>query len=371
MGLRIGVDARLLGNEFTGIGQYVSELCKELDPLLPAAEFFFYAPWAIRMPVESPRWHARIDPWGRIFERLQHLWVTKHTWMLLRTRTLCLRDRINVFWATDAPFIPYCPRSVRIIGTVYDLRYLVAPETQRKTTLYIRRLLEKRLARANALVTISQGTTDKLRRFLGHEAVGIVRPAVSSWFQRKSEAEVGDVLDRYGIQSPYLLSIANADATPHKNTELLLRAFRDMRREGFLPTHTLVVGGPKSDLLVKNFQRRSGYDNLGIVALGYVPDMDLPALYSGADVFVFPSSYEGFGMPVLEARACQTKIVTTDAPELREAGGDRAIYISPTNEGIKNGIMSALAAPILNRPETLWTWNSSAKVLADVIDPGL
>jgi hypothetical protein len=76
-------------------------------------------------------------------------------------------------------------------------------------------------------------------------------------------------------------------------------------------------------------------------------------------------------MPVLEARACQTKIVTTDAPELREAGGDRAIYISPTNEGIKNGIMSALAAPILNRPETLWTWNSSAKVLADVIDPGL
>ena len=74
-------------------------------------------------------------------------------------------------------------------------------------------------------------------------------------------------------------------------------------------------------------------------------------------------------MPVLEARACQTKIVTTDAPELREAGGERAIYIQPNVEGIRNGIVAALSAKRLTAPETLWTWKSSAQILADVIDP--
>jgi hypothetical protein len=141
VGLRIGVDARLLGNEFTGIGQYVSALCKELDQLLADAEFFMYAPWRVAMPVVSMRWHVRTDPWTAMFERFRGSWITKHAWMLLRTRTLCARDRINVFWATDAPFIPHLPKSVRVVGTVYDLRYLVASETQRKTTLYIRRLL--------------------------------------------------------------------------------------------------------------------------------------------------------------------------------------------------------------------------------------
>ena len=368
-GLRIGVDARLLGDRPTGIGHYVSELSKELAKLLPGAEFFLYAPWSIQMPVASPRWHAKIDPWSKAFEYARNLWMTKHVWMLMRTRALCLRDRINVFWATDAPFIPYLPKDVRVVATVHDVRYRVAPKTQRKATLYMRRLMENRHSRADALIANSRGTADKLNQFLGHKAAAIVRPAVSAEFYRRDETEIARVLRHYGIHLPYLLSIANAEATPHKNTGLLISVFRELTRDGPLKRHTLVLGGWKSEQLLDKVRCQSREKDLNVVALGYIGGADLPALYSGADVFVFPSLYEGFGMPVLEARACQTKIVTTDAIELREPGGSGAIYVTPDAEGIRKGILAALAAERPSKADLLWTWESSAKVLADALDP--
>jgi glycosyltransferase involved in cell wall biosynthesis len=82
-----------------------------------------------------------------------------------------------------------------------------------------------------------------------------------------------------------------------------------------------------------------------VVLAGYVPDELMPFLYAGADALVFPSLYEGFGMPVLEARTCGARVVTTDIPELREAGDEYVIYIKPTLEGIKAGILQAIACP--------------------------
>lgn len=366
-GLRIGLDARLLGDRPTGIGRYVLELCKELDQLLPGTEFFLYAPWTIRIPVDSPRWHAPVDPWGRIFERFRHSWVTKHVWMLLRTGNLCARDRVNVFWATDAPFIPRLPREVRVVATVHDLRHRVVPKTMRKAALYGRFALERRLRRADALVTNSAGTARKLHEFLGYEAKGIARPAVSASFRRSSETEIHATLMRYSIRRPYLLSVASCD--PHKNLGALIVAFLAMKADRNLDGYSLALVGNKSERLIAEFAQATGADTRAIRALGYVRDDDLPALYSGAEVFVLPSLDEGFGMPVLEARACRTRIVTTDAPELREAGGDRAIYVRPDAEGIRSGINAALAADPPAETDTLWTWNSSAHVLADALDP--
>lgn len=369
-GLRIGVDARLFGDRPTGIGHYIFGLSRELPAILPGAKFICYAPWSIQMPVQSDNWQARIDPLSRAFRIARGFWMTKHAWMLLRLRSLCLRDKINVFLATDAPFIPYLPKSVRIVALVYDLRYLVEPKTQRKATLYVRRFLEKRYARADVLIAISEGTADKLNRFLGYRAEGIVRPAASTHFRRRDDREIAQVLKRYGIQPPYLLSLANADATPHKNTELLIKVFQKLRQEGHLKKHSLVLAGPKSDQLVSNFGRECRERNFGLMGLGYVDGAHLPALYSGADVFIFPSICEGFGMPVLEARACQTTIVASDLTEVREAGGDRAIYIRPDAEGIARGILAAVAADRLTEAENLWSWKSSARILADAIDPG-
>jgi glycosyltransferase involved in cell wall biosynthesis len=233
----------------------------------------------------------------------------------------------------------------------------------------MRRLLEKRHGRADVLLAISQGTAEKLRQFLGYKAAGIVRPASSEKFYRRDETEIAKTLLRYRIRRPYLLSIGNADATPHKNTELLIRVFRDLRREGQMQGHTLVLGGPKSDQFLQNLWHATGTADSNIITLGYVDGDDLPALYSGADVFVFPSVYEGFGIPVLEARACQTKTVTTDAPEFREAGDDWPIYVTPDERGVRRGILDALAGHRPSGRAALWTWKSSAEILADALAP--
>lgn len=366
-GLRIGLDARLLGDHLTGVGYYVSELCKEVDHILPGAEFFLYAPWDIKAPVESRRWHVRIDPWRTAFERLRGSWMTKHAWMLLRAGRLAIRDRVNVFWATDSPFVPLLPARIRVVATVHDFRHRMTPDKMRRTALFGRIVLEKRLSRVDAFIANSSGTAQKLRRFLGYQVVGVARPAVSQHFIRRAENEVTQTLARYGIRPPYLLSLSSAD--PHKNIELLVETFLAMRAEGITPSHTLVLVGKKSDQLLKRVARTAPVQVVGIKALGYVPEEDLPAIYSGADVFILPSLDEGFGMPVLEARACQTKIVSSDLTELREAGGDRPFYIRPDTHGIRAGIMAALAAEPPSKPDRLWTWESSAKILADALDP--
>ena len=95
----------------------------------------------------------------------------------------------------------------------------------------------------------------------------------------------------------------------------------------------------------------------------------MPFLYAGADALVFPSLYEGFGMPVLEARACGARVVTTDIPELREAGDEYVIYVQPTLEGVKAGILRAIDSP--NPPPAVGrSWKDSAHILMRALRGG-
>ena len=100
--------------------------------------------------------------------------------------------------------------------------------------------------------------------------------------------------------------------------------------------------------------------------LGFVTDEQLAHLYAGCRAFVFPSRYEGFGIPLLEARACGAAIVTSDLPELREAGGEDAIYVPPTPEGLRDGLRRVLASPAVTAVSRhlLPQWRESATLLA-------
>jgi glycosyltransferase involved in cell wall biosynthesis len=107
----------------------------------------------------------------------------------------------------------------------------------------------------------------------------------------------------------------------------------------------------------------------GLVLAGYVPDELMPILYAGADALVFPSLYEGFGMPVLEARTCGARVVTTDLPELREAGDEYVTYVQPNLDGVKAGILRAIGLP--RPPAALGrTWKGAAEILARALREG-
>ncbi|MEQ2468303.1 glycosyltransferase family 4 protein [Niallia hominis] len=354
--LNIGIDGQALLGKRTGVGRYVFELCKELDKLFPNATFFVYSREPIEMPVQSERWVLRMDTFP--LKRLCKPWIK------FRGTFLCKKDNLDVFWGGTS-FLPFLPKKVRKIVTVHDLNYKIVPETMSNIALLQFKLFfEKDILKANYVLCVSKGSSNRLKQFVGREADAIVPPAISETFTKPNKEEILTVFDKFNIKKPYLLAVATFE--PRKNLELLISTFLGMKEKGEVPNHQLLLVGGKGwkderlVALLKNDKTKS------IQALGYVDDEDLPALYTGADVFVFPSIYEGFGMPVLEARAVGTKAIATDIPELREAGEEDAIYIDASAQGIRCGILEAIEntseVNMLDREQ--YTWEKSAKTIA-------
>jgi glycosyltransferase involved in cell wall biosynthesis len=358
--LRIGIDGRNLKRFGTGFIRYTVELCKALDVVLPEAEFYVYSPFPLELPVKSDRWISRVDPWtlnGRIRGAF---------WLKTRLGSLLRNDRLDSFWGT-VTFLPSLPDKVKRVVSVHDVVHLVAPETMSfRLNLPLYMFFSRDCRRADAILTNSQGTADRLLATLGCHTVGVVRPAASEDFRPRPAPEIASCLERYGIRAPYILGVGVS--VRRKNTQALVEAFAAMKRAGELPDHSLVLAGPP---LASNtrLEELIAANPTDINRIGYVEEKDLPALYCGASVFAFPSLYEGFGIPVLEARACGTRIVATDMPELREAGGDGPIYIAPTVAGVRDGILEALSRPA-PRPLTASerpSWVESVQPLAHAL----
>lgn len=354
--MRIGIDGCTLMGKRTGVGRYVYELCRALDRQLPQATFYVYSPVPVEMPVSSERWIARTDPSG---------WASKLKrilWLKTRVSYLCTQDQLDVFWAGGS-FLPKLPPTVNTVMTVYDLNYLIVSSTMNPATYWAYRLFfERDLRRANGILTISQGTADRLHRMLGRTAQGVVLPAVSSNFRRPPPDVITATLAKLGVLRPYLLAVGTLE--PRKNLALLIEVFAKLKRLGHLTQHRLVLVGGKGwkDRSLQRLLRQ--HADVGVMSLGYVAEADMPSLYAGADAFVFPSIYEGFGMPVLEARACGARIVTSDIPEIREAGGIGPVYVKPTAELLYSAIRKAFEQDSAETDQLIPSWDDSAKVLA-------
>jgi glycosyltransferase involved in cell wall biosynthesis len=349
----------MLGPRPKGIGRYVWELCKALDRVLPDARFVVYSREPIvPVPDISPRWRWRCDlsPAGAR--------VPNSLWGVFRLGFIAQRDNLDVFWGGTG-LLPLAGLKARTVLTVHDFVYKLAPETMSTRSLWATRLfLNASIRHADEIVSNSCGTAHRLQAIFGRKVAAVVQPGLTEAISPKAAIEVQAILQRFGIRRPYLLSVGTRE--PRKGLDRLVPAFIRLLEQGQLRDHCLVLAGDRGwkdeaiTRLVESHER--------IHPLGFVDDDSLSAFYSGAAAFVFPSSYEGFGMPVLEARACGTRVVTTDIPELREAGGEDAIYIPPTLEGICDGILRALQS---DHPKPLnhtdYSWVKSATVFARVL----
>jgi len=152
---------------------------------------------------------------------------------------------------------------------------------------------------------------------------------------------VNKTLQVFHISTPYILTVATQE--PRKNLVKTIEAFISLKKKGKIPFHKLLLVGSRG--WKSNYLQGLIDSNKDIVSMGYMDDDKMPYLYNGADLFVFPSKYEGFGMPPREALLCGTGVVVSDIPELREATFGLGIYIDPENrdqfeqaiiEGIKN-----------------------------------
>ncbi|HTD14997.1 MAG TPA: glycosyltransferase, partial [Chthoniobacterales bacterium] len=279
-------------------------------------------------------------------------------------------DRIDVFWA-GRTLHPRLDGGVRTVCTVHDLNHLVVPETMRFQSRWSDRLwFRGDILSADRVLANSRGTAERIRTMVGAEVCDVVLPGVRPRFylsQPVGEIELRENLSRLGVERPYLLSVATSE--PRKNLDAVIDAFIELKKDGKLSDYQLVLAGPtgwKNRALKQRVEEARKY---GLVLVGYVPDESMPILYAGADALVFPSLYEGFGMPVLEARSCGARVVTTDIPELREAGDEYVVYVQPTLDGIKEGILRAISLP-KPPPAAGRPWKESAQILARALRDG-
>lgn len=357
--LKIAIDAFPLTGQITGIGRYVLEICRALDIQMPNAQFFLYSCLPLEVELPSERWTMRVE--GALISRA----ASSYTWLKTYTRHMAKADGAHIFWAPRT-ILPARSRSFRTVTTVHDLNYRIFPKSMPPATLWAHRLWFARdVRRAEIVVANSQGTAKRLETILGIKADAVVRPALMSEFHALAPDMVAERLERLGIIRPYFLAVGTLE--PRKNLSLLIDAFKSLKYTNKLGDHALLIAGSAGwrDRRLRGVMNKAR--EAGVYWLDFVSDADLSVLYNGTTAFVCPSLYEGFGMPVLEARACGTRVIASDIPELREAGGMDGIYVSPTVEGIQSGLLAALDAPV-PRPVQRTDWMDAAESMARIFN---
>jgi glycosyltransferase involved in cell wall biosynthesis len=331
--LKIGVDGRLLQGNLTGVGKYILNLINYLCDHNEEIYFNVYSNKELSCQFSTDRVKMILD--SKLMSKIKPM-----VWSKLFAFRLINKDALDWFLAGDS-FVPLFIRNVKIISVVHDLNAVLVPETLGKLKLVSMRLfLEKDLDKADVIVSNSEGTAEKLKKYYHKETNIIVHPLIDRWYKKIDQSVVKNKLKELSINYPYLLTVATHE--PRKNLEKTIRAFIGLKKKGLLKDHKLVLVGSKGWKSEKLEFLMKIYSN-DIIKMGYIPDDMMPYLYNGAELFVFPSSYEGFGMPVREALLCGIPVVTTDIPELREASYNSSIYINPEHiDQFQEAIMSSL-----------------------------
>jgi glycosyltransferase involved in cell wall biosynthesis len=280
--------------------------------------------------------------------------------------------RYDVFLATCL-LAPVLPRG-RVVSIVYDLTPMRLPELFVEHA-HFRAAVERTLRRSHAIVAISRRTRDDLVSLLGADParIHVIHAGRRPDWAPPDPARITETMRRLGLRRPYVLYVGSLGA--HKNVTTLLRAYRRARREHGLDARLVVAGSARwgAATLAELERLDLGAD---VVLAGEVSDADLPALYGGAQQFVFPSRWEGFGLPVLEAMTCGTPVIVSSAGSLPEVAGDAGIVVAPDDETGFAVAMTRLGrdteergrrARLARERALTFSWEASASALADVL----
>lgn len=229
----------------------------------------------------------------------------------------------------------------RRVVTFHDMTYLLMPELHsRFHRRFFPPMMWAAARQADRLIAVSESTRQDVLRLLGPDPSKVVTvlEAAGPVFRPVAPAEVLDVCTRYGLPpGRFLLYVGVLE--PRKNVPMLLHAFAKIAVQ--FPEVPLVIAGKKGWMYDAIFAELTALGLADrVVFTGYVPEEDLPRLYGGARAFVYPSLYEGFGLPVLEAMQCGAPVITTDISSMPEVAGKAALLVKPDDI---NGLAEALA----------------------------
>jgi glycosyltransferase involved in cell wall biosynthesis len=239
-----------------------------------------------------------------------------------------IKNSVDIYHATGFVLPLWKPKKTKFVVTIADMTFFTHPQYHKWfKNSYFRVFIPISLKNADKVLAISENTKEDIVAITqtNPKKIQTVHLGVDSYFIPEQKKEYGLILAKYKIKQPYTLFVGMLE--PRKNIIGLIKAFSLIEdKKG----HILVIVGEKGWMYdtIFSYVNKLGLEN-DVLFIGYVPDHDLAALYSRATCFVYPSFYEGFGIPVIEAMACGCPVITSNNSSLKEIVGDAAILIDP------------------------------------------
>ena len=331
--MRIGIDARKL-HDF-GIGTYIRNLLKHLAQIDRTTEYILLC---------RPEDTRSLPDLGANFRPVAEPSPSYSLREQLRVPLSLRRERVDLFHAPHyvLPPLTMC----RSVVTIHDCIHLMFPQylPNRLAYAYARASLWSAAKRSSRILTVSDASKADILRFfhVPPAKIAVIYNAIDERLGTEpDEEEIARVRERYQLHERFVLYVGNIK--PHKNLERLIEAFHRLRRHEFEHLKLLIIGDEISKYPGLRRAVHRHHLHKYVRFLGFVPLETLAVLYRLAGVFVFPSLYEGFGLPPLEAMASGTPVVTSNVSSLPEVVGDAAILVDPYDpEAIAEGMRRAL-----------------------------
>jgi glycosyltransferase involved in cell wall biosynthesis len=342
--MRIGLDYTAAIHQSAGIGRYVRDLTAALAEHEPLALFVAGAKKDALPPAPAG---CEYRPSLFSLRNHQRMWDRMRLPIPVETWT----GPLDVFHATDFT-LPPVRRGTKTVLTIHDLAFERYPEETMPGMLsYLKQAVPRAVARADHIIAVSEATRADLIELYGtpSDKVSVIPHGVSAQFfkgekpwnfrvtGRTTEGAMKAFEENLRIRTTYKIGTGGYILTvgtlqPRKNHLQLIRAFARLRPKRNDDPFRLVIAGGKGWLYDEVMAEIKRHDLPGpVIFTGFVPEADLPALYRRARVFVYPSLYEGFGMPVLEAMACGVPVVASTTPALAEVAGEAALLVKPND----------------------------------------
>lgn len=364
--MKIAIDIREAGHEKTGKGWYTYNLVQEILKLDQSNQYLLYT-------------DNNKNPFSN-FKNAEIKNIPEKSWKWhFKVKKDLLLQKADLFFAPTSYIIPaFIPKNFPVVITVHDLVAFLFPSTHNTKAVLIERLtLKKALKKANHVFVVSDNTkTDLLKKFkYPQNQVHLVPCAPADFFRKPVPAEeLVEFKQKLNLPENFILAVGTLE--PRKNFSTLIKSFVIIKRK--YPDYKLVIVGKKGwkyHLIEKTLQHYNLEKD--VIFPGYLEDLELQKIYSVAKIFVFPSLYEGFGIPPLEAMASGCPVVSSNVASLPEVIGDSGLLIDPKNAHnladavislIENDKIRAMLIERGYRRVQKFTWENSAKVALYVFE---
>lgn len=346
--MKIGIDAHAVEREGSGNCTYISNLLLALKEIDDKNEYILYA---------TDKNHAFYDSFnGSLNFRIRQLIVKnpffRIPFFLARQTYKDFLDILHVQY--NAPPI----HKGKLVVTIHDLGFLHLPETFSRSEAMRLKILTKFTAnKSEKIITGSEYSKNDIIRSYGIDGkkIAVIPYGVSQDFDsNKDSQETLAVLKKYNIPDKYMLNVGRLN--PRKNFTSLVQAFNKLKKTHPLP-HKLVIVGIEDYNTSQILRSIKEIDKGDILFTGFVAKVDLPFIYSQAEIFIYPSLFEGVGLPILEAMKSGVPVVTSNTTSLQEIVQDAAITVDPLD-------VEALS-------QAVWTLLSDSRLREDYIEKGL